>query len=50
MPITVASTAAAFMEDSSMEDSIMVSMADVASEADFGGRAWRSGLVWVQSP
>ena len=33
-----------------MEDSIMVSMADVASEADFGGPAWRSGSVWVQSP
>ena len=28
-----------------MEDSIMVSMADVASEADFGGPAWRSGSV-----
>ena len=28
----------------------MVSMADVASEADFGGPAWRSGSVWVQSP
>ena len=28
-----------------MEDSIMVSMADVASEADFGGPAWR----WARS-
>jgi hypothetical protein len=38
------------MEGSSMEDSILVSMADVASEADFGGPAWRSGSVWVRSP
>jgi putative transposase len=34
LPIMVASTVEAFMEDSSTEDSTMVSMGDVASEAD----------------